>query len=274
MNLTKCSMVFAFHNEADVDLNESISGSESIVSTDSSTSQDPLSKLLAKHSINATALTPTKVNKSRSPLVWFTSLVLPQPTSLGIYRAMFDKEDLQEDPVALLRYKQIPTSKPPKRTVALMMIGGGHFAAIIASLIPKIVKNHQRQEERQVDVVASKTFHRYTTRRKQGGAQSANDAAKGNAHSAGSSLRRYNEAALQKEVRELLALWKDELEKCELIFIRASGTTNRRTLFGYEGALLKNNDSRIRGFPFTTRRPVVSLLIMLTEDKSRVAAML
>jgi Bacteroidetes VLRF1 release factor len=201
-------------------------------------------------------MTPTKVNKSRSPLIWFTSELLPQPTSLGVYRAMFDEEDLQEDPVALLRYKQIPTINPPKRTIMLMMIGGGHFAAIIASLIPKIIKNHQSQEERQVDVLASKTFHRYTTRRKQGGAQSANDNAKGNAHSAGSSLRRYNEAALQKEVRELLATWKDELEKCELIFIRATGTANRRTLFGYDGAVLKNNDSRIRGFPFTTRRPV------------------
>lgn len=274
MNLTKCSMVFFLFDNAYVDLNESISGSESTVSTNSSTSQDPLSKLLAKHTMNSTTLTPTKVKKSGSPLIWFTSSVLPQPTSLGIYRAMFDEEDLQEDPVALLRYNQVPVLKPPKRTIALMMIGGGHFAVIIASLIPKIVKNHQSQEERQVDVIASKTFHRYTTRRKQGGAQSANDAAHGKAHSAGSSLRRYNEAALQKEVRELLASWKDELEQCELIFIRATGTMNRRTLFGYEGAVLKNNDPRIRGFPFTTRRPVFLSLTILILDKNRVTAML
>lgn len=259
---------------ANLDLNESISGSESTVSTDSSTSQDPLSKLLAKHSINSTAMTPTTVKKSRSPLIWFTSELLPQPTSLGMYRAMFDAEDLQEDPIALLRYKQIPTAKPPKRTIALMMIGGGHFAAIIASLVPKIGKNHQSQEERQVDVLASKSFHRYTTRRKQGGAQSTNDAAHGNAHSAGSSLRRYNEAALQKEVRDLIMSWKDELEQCEFIFIRATGTANRRILFGYEGAVLSNNDRRIRGFPFTTRRPVNPLWMMLTADKNRVVTML
>lgn len=141
-----------------------------------------------------------------------------------------------------------------------MMLGGGHFAAIIASLIPKIRKNHQSQEERQVDILASKTFHRYTTRRKQGGAQSANDAAKGNAHSAGSALRRYNEAALQKEIRELLGSWKEDLGKCEFLFIRATGTANRRTLFGYEGAVLKSSDPRIRGFPFTTRRPVIPIL--------------
>ena len=59
---------------ADLDLNESISGSESTVSTESSSSQDPLSKLLAKHSLNPTIVKPpTEVNKSRSPLIWFTS---------------------------------------------------------------------------------------------------------------------------------------------------------------------------------------------------------
>ena len=243
-----------------IELNESISGSESTRSTVSSTDHDALSRLLAKHRITDDVATTTALSKSRSPLVWFTSSILPQPTSLGIYRAMFDPEDLQDDPVALLRYQQFPPTNPSKRTIALMMLGGGHFAAIIASLIPKIVKTHQNQEERQVDVIASKTFHRYTTRRKQGGAQSANDAAKGMAHSAGSALRRYNEAALEKEIRELLGSWKEELKKCELIFIRASGSVNRQTFFGYEGAILKNNDPRIRGFPFTTRRPVDSPL--------------
>ncbi|KAF1783553.1 Ankyrin repeat-containing domain [Phytophthora cactorum] len=42
-----------------------------------------------------------------------------------------------------------------------------------------------------------KTFQRYTTRRKQGGAQSASDA-NGKAKSAGATLRRYNEAALKQ----------------------------------------------------------------------------
>jgi hypothetical protein len=170
---------------------------------------------------------------------------------------MFDEEDLQEDPLALLRYQQIPlpSAKAPKRTIAMMMIGGGHFAAIIASLTPKIVRS-QGKEERQIDILASKSFHRYTTRRKQGGGQSSYDSARGNAQSAGSSLRRYNEAALQKEVRDLLASWKQALEQCDFIFIRASGSGNRRTLFGYEGAILKSNDPKIRGFPFTTRRPV------------------
>ena len=262
MNLTRCSTVLDRSAQLMTDLNESLSGSDSTESTASSTSQDPLSKLLAKHSINSATLTTSKLNKSHSPLIWFTSPILPQPTSLGIYRAMFDEENLQEDPLALIRYQQIPTppAKAPKRTIAMMMIGGGHFAAIIASLTPKIVRNHQGQEERQVDVLASKSFHRYTTRRKQGGGQASHDSAKGKASSAGSSLRRYNEAALQSEVRDLLASWKEALGQCDFIFIRATGSGNRRTLFGYEGAVLKSNDRRIRGFPFTTRRPVLFII--------------
>lgn len=254
---------------ANIDLNESISGSDSTHSTSTSSNEDSLSKLLAKHSINPSNATSAKISISRSPLIWFTSSILPQPTSLGVYRAMFDDDDLQDDPIALLRYQQIPSplSKVPKRTIVLIMIGGGHFAAIIASLTPKVLKNHQGQEERQIDVIASKSFHRYTTRRKQGGSQSTNDAARGNAHSAGSSLRRHNEAALRKEVRELLASWKEELARADLIFIRATGSVNRQTLFGYEGAVLKSNDPRIRGFPFTTRRAVPSLIICFNNRR-------
>jgi len=119
-------------------------------------------------------------------------------------------------------------------------------------------------------VLEHKTFHRYTTRRKQGGSQSANDSAKGNAHSAGSSLRRYNEAALTKDVRELLASWKSLLDTADLLFVRATGTSNRRTLFGYEGAVLKNNDPRIRGFPFSTRRATQSELMRCFVELTRV----
>jgi len=114
--------------------------------------------------------------------------------------------------------------------------------------------------EQSVDIVAHKSFHRYTTRRKQGGAQSASDNSRGKANSAGSSLRRYNEIALQNEVRELLQSWKKELDQCESIFIRANGSSNRNIIVGYENAVLQNNDERIRSFPFTTKRATTSEL--------------
>jgi hypothetical protein len=151
------------------------------------------------------------------------------------------------------------------------MIGGGHFAAMIVALTPKKGKTHTGADERSATVIAHKGFHRYTTRRKQGGSQSANDSSKGAAHSAGASIRRYNEAALVSEVRDLLKDWKTLIDSADLIFIRATGTTNRRTLFGpYEGQVLRNNDPRNRGFPFSTRRATQKELMRAFVELTRV----
>jgi hypothetical protein len=168
----------------------------------------------------------------------------------------------------------------------------------------------------------------YTTRRKQGGSQSASDASRGAAHSAGSSLRRYNEASqvqprctdanlnllngqhrathhwqtanhpafifmcmiggghfaamlvsLAPEIhrkqggvedrqalyrrklepaewaaprdasladceppcfRRVVYRWKGMIDTAELLFVRATGKTNRKTLFGqYDGQVLR-----------------------------------
>lgn len=160
--------------------------------------------------------------------------------------------------------------------IFLCMIGGGHFAAMVVSLAPRQTKHSASPGplNREATVLAHKTFHRYTTRRKQGGSQSANDNSKGTAHSAGSSLRRYNEQALIEDVRQLLQEWKALIDTSDLLFIRATGTTNRRTLYGpYENQVLRANDPRIRGFPFSTRRATQNELmrsfIELTRLKVR-----
>jgi hypothetical protein len=164
----------------------------------------------------------------------------------------------------------------------LCMIGGGHFAAMVVALAPKVVSKKAGGgggsgsgggvvEERQAIVLAHKTFHRYTTRRKQGGAQSANDASKGPAHSAGSSLRRHNEAALTNEVRQLLDAWRPMIDAAQMLFVRASGNTNRRTLFGpYDGQVLRTTDARLRSFPFNTRRATQGELMRAFVELTRV----
>lgn len=68
-------------------------------------------------------------------------------------------------------------------------------------------------------------------------------------------LRRYGEQALQEEIRELLKEWEEDLQLSERIFLRAS-THGRRSFWGYDGAVLDKGDTRIRTFPFPTRRPV------------------
>lgn len=182
----------------------------------------------------------------KPPIVWFTSPQLPTNISLGIYNTVLNASE-QSNPVEALKKKQarnLSKDKPP--TYFLCLLGGGHFAAMIVSLLPNA--------HRQAEVLRHKTFHRYTTRRKQGGAQSASDAAKGAAQSAGSQIRRHNELALMQEIRDLLEDWKDLIRTSERWFVRAVGNTNRKVLFGYEGAVLDAKDERLRNFPFSTRR--------------------
>ncbi|KAG5949935.1 hypothetical protein E4U53_005634 [Claviceps sorghi] len=227
-------------------------------------------------------------SRGKPSLIWFHSPILPENHYFGLYRAVLTgQEQRNPDVVDVLRKKQVePVALPrPGKDgilppiaykgphIFLCMIGGGHFAAMVVSLAPRAIKGSTTMN-REATVLAHKTFHRYTTRRKQGGSQSANDNAKGAAHSAGSTLRRYNEQALVDDVRGLLRDWKTLLDTSQLLFIRATGKTNRRTLFGpYEGQVLTHNDTRLRGFPFSTRRATQNELmrsfIELTRLKVR-----
>lgn len=233
--------------------------------------------------------TRRKRGSGKPPLVWFSTLQLPSNTSLGVYRALFTGTE-QEDPdtVEVLRRKQlrpVPAKPPPvdgsngvplpstmtSPSIFMCMIGGGHFAGMIVSLAPKLGKQATGVEQRQAIVIAHKTFHRYTTRRKQGGAQSSNDSAKGAAHSAGASIRRYNEVALEQEIRALLAEWRELIGNAQLIFVRATGSSNRRILFGpYDGQVLRQNDPRSRTFPFSTRRATQAELMRAFVELTRV----
>lgn len=284
------------------DLDESLSGSDSSESDDDEDDkkESTLTALLRKQATIAEREAEGEDDGSgrrkprgsgKPPLVWFSSPVLPANTYFGLYRAIFKPEEASKESelVEAIKKKQlepIPAPKPggdgsaPPAAykgphIFLCMIGGGHFAAMVVSLAPRQSKHASTGPlNREATVLAHKTFHRYTTRRKQGGSQSANDNAKGNAHSAGSSIRRYNEQALVDEVRALLQEWKGLLDTSELLFIRATGSTNRRTLFGpYEDQVLRANDPRIRGFPFNTRRATQNELmrsfIELTRLKVR-----
>lgn len=284
------------------DLDESISGSESSESDEDEDDEDgskpkdsTLSALLKKQAkisnpeFDEFALQKKQHGPGKPPLLWFTSPAIPDNMSLGVYRAIFTNAEQEEESHALetLRKKQLSPKQPPKIKANeggvplpitdvgphyfMCMIGGGHFAAMIVVLAPKTGKKHTGADERSATVIAHKTFHRYTTRRKQGGSQSANDNAKGAAHSAGSSIRRYNETALVAEVRELLTSWKSLIDTADLVFVRATGATNRRTLFGpYDGQILRTNDARNRGFPFSTRRATQKELMRAFVELTRV----
>jgi hypothetical protein len=231
---------------------------------------------------------PQVAKPAKSSVIWFRTPLLPENNYFGIYRAIFTAEQLRNPNLEEeVRKKQLQPVKIPHPAkdgtlpevaykgphIFLCMIGGGHFAAMVVSLAPR-ASTSGTPMNREATVLAHKTFHRYTTRRKQGGSQSANDNAKGAAHSAGSTLRRYNERALVDDIRDLLQDWKALIDTSELLFIRAAGVTNRRTLYGpYDGQVLRHNDSRLRGFPFMTRRATQNELmrsfIELTRLKVR-----
>lgn len=278
------------------DLDESISGSESSESEDDQEAKtDTLSALLKRQ---AKLSQPEQKEQddvsqkqvsSTSPMIWMSSPKIGSDSVLGIYRALFLREQLEgKGPTAIeiLRKKQLTpvqgkhsgtaqVNGPRNVTVAdphyfLCMIGGGHFAAMIVSLVPEIRRGQGGIEERHPIVRVHKTFHRYTTRRKQGGSQSANDNAKGNAHSVGSSIRRANEAALEAEIRVVLSDWRSMIDSAELLFIRATGSANRRTLFGpYDGQVLSTRDERLRSFPFSTRRATQAELLRAFQELTR-----
>uniref|UniRef100_A0A3B1IWF6 Ankyrin repeat and zinc finger peptidyl tRNA hydrolase 1 n=1 Tax=Astyanax mexicanus TaxID=7994 RepID=A0A3B1IWF6_ASTMX len=131
------------------------------------------------------------------------------------------------------------------RTVwVILMTGGGHFAGAV-------FKGNE--------ILQHKTFHRYTVRAKRGTAQSVRDG-QNRSHapkSAGAALRRYNEAALVKEIQDLLKNWAEYLEQANAVFLRTP-KYNRGVFFGGRGAPLEKRDGRIRSLPFATRRATFS----------------
>ncbi|XP_053184725.1 ankyrin repeat and zinc finger domain-containing protein 1 isoform X2 [Scomber japonicus] len=122
----------------------------------------------------------------------------------------------------------------------ILMTGGGHFAGAV----------FQGKE-----VLQHKTFHRYTVRAKRGTAQGLRDS-QNRSHapkSAGAALRRHNEAALVKDIQDLLLSWAEHLKKASVIFVRAP-SYNKTIFFGGRGAPLDKKDPTIRTIPFATRR--------------------
>ncbi|XP_022356458.1 ankyrin repeat and zinc finger domain-containing protein 1 isoform X4 [Enhydra lutris kenyoni] len=157
---------------------------------------------------------------------------------LYAYRCVLGPRQVpQEEPELLLHSLQ---NGGPRHWVVLMA-AAGHFAGAI----------FQGR-----DVVTHKTFHRYTVRAKRGTAQGIRDARGGASRSAGANLRRYNEATLYKDVRDLLAgpIWAKALGEAGTILLHAP-RSGRSLFFGGHGAPLQRGDPRLWDIPLATRRP-------------------
>ncbi|EGN96562.1 hypothetical protein SERLA73DRAFT_184638 [Serpula lacrymans var. lacrymans S7.3] len=257
-------------------LEDSISGSASSDDESSSGDSDAVEALVSKNKKTTRSTSPSYNLRrtQQTALAWFHS---PPATQIGIYKTMFPTNI----PAAayLTQVKDMQTRLEGGRKWAMFMVAGGHFAGAVVQVSRPAEEDvlEQSKSKRkppkpkpETEVLRHKTFHRYTTRRKQGGSQSVNDNSKGNAKSAGAQLRRYGEQALRDDIRNLLEEWADEINDCELIWIRASGS-NRRIFLDYERCIIQKGDERLRTFPFPTRRPTQSelsrCLLELTQVK-------
>ncbi|KAF8557784.1 hypothetical protein OG21DRAFT_1536863 [Imleria badia] len=240
-------------------LDDSLSGS---ASSDNETSDesDVVNALLSK--INHTSLSDVPEEGTfRAPLTALTWFHSPPSTQIGVYRMLFP---LDTPPSAYLsELKEMQAIIEGGRKWAMFMVAGGHFAGAVVRVgriddeqdeVVQTRKGKPPKPKPETEVLKHKTFHRYTTRRKQGGSQSINDNAKGAAISTGAVLRRYGEQALRDDIRNLLQDWAEDIHECERIFIRAS-VSNRRIFLDYEGCVISKGDDRLRTFPFPTRRP-------------------
>jgi hypothetical protein len=121
------------------------------------------------------------LKKAGSPLVWFEA---GPNTQYGLYKAALPipLKSIEPNYSAVLRQMRVQPIVPAlskkdraaavsapapaidieSRKWAIIMVGGGHFAAMIVSLVPKLVKQSGKLE-REIVVVESKTFHRYTS---------------------------------------------------------------------------------------------------------------
>lgn len=208
-------------------LEDSLSGSESSDESDSSES-DAVNNLVSKAKRKIRLVSPDEERKPSTPqtaLTWFHS---PPSTQIGVYRALYS--DPKDTSKYLDELREMQHSSEEGRQWAMFMVAGGHFAGAIVQVsrqsenegaAGKNGKNKLQKPRSDTEVLRHKTFHRYTSafissnlwffllikktccsaRRKQGGSQSLNDNAKGNAKSAGALLRRYGEQSL-RDVRD------------------------------------------------------------------------
>ncbi|XP_063355533.1 tRNA endonuclease ANKZF1 isoform X2 [Pelmatolapia mariae] len=212
----------------------SISGSESdSEEEDSDSDAEVESRTVSDKDMESSGETPLTAGRLSSKLVFQNSA----GDYLLVYRCILKgKFQLDDEHDAGSSLKAITK----KTAWVILMTGGGHFAGAVF-------------EGKQV--LLHKTFHRYTVRAKRGTAQGLRDS-QNRSHapkSAGAALRRHNEAALVKDIQDLLVTWAEHLKWASKIFIRAP-SYNKTIFFGGRGGPLDKKDPRICTIPFATRR--------------------
>ena len=151
-----------------VGLSDSLSGSESTSEGEENSDTDRVGQLLARSKLSKSSRpsTPTPIRIPRTALACFHST---PSTQLRVYNAVFPQEMEQDEYVSELKSMQEP--KPEGRLWTMVMIAGGHFAAIVVrvqspiedELATPLRKGKQPKPKQDHEILLHKTFHRYTS---------------------------------------------------------------------------------------------------------------
>jgi len=145
---------------------------------------------------------------------------------------------------ATLRALAAARRAPAAPAVAIVALASGRFAGALFAGDGRLLRH--------------RALTRYTTRRGQGGAQSALDGGGKKVSSVGSMLRRQGERALADDVRALMAEWRADLGACAVVGV-ACAKALRPLLFGGAAgeAPLDAADARVQKLPFALARPTL-----------------
>jgi hypothetical protein len=179
----------------------------------------------------------------------------PERAVLDLPASLLHKNDLlSENPVSICRSFLSVVTSIQTRPVVVLLLRSGRFAGGVF----------------QGDTcVSHRTLVRYTVRKGQGKAQSAQDGNR-RAQSMGSQLRRAGEQSLKVDVTATLLDWREHVEKASLVLISCPKTMKKGLFEGLE-EFLRKDDSRIRRVPIDFGRPtfenaslVISVMMRVT----------
>ena len=155
-------------------LEDSLSGSASD-STDQDSdieSNKKLATLLSRATVKSRSRPPSPSSIQRNlpltPLTWFHS---PPSTQIGVYRAIFSSPDVVAPYLDQLKEMQNCKEAEGKKW-ALFLVAGGHFAGAVVRVhrdrskeddAGKTKKGKPKKAIPDTEVIAHKTFHRYTS---------------------------------------------------------------------------------------------------------------
>ena len=113
------------------------------------------------------------------------------------------------------------------------------------------------------ECIQHRTTTRYTIRKGQGKAQSAQDS-QGRPKSIGAQLRRQGEEKLQDDITESATAWKAHIDKAALILVSCPKTMKKR-FYESLGGIIARGDGRIRRVPLDLGRPTFENAVLIHD---------